>query len=144
MKKDKGFTLIEVLATLIILSIIGLIITPIITNLIAESRKTISKEQMAIILRSAEKWAVGNVDILPLVDNKTCVLPLSGANSLKKSGYYEDKEIVDPMGGNLNGFIYLTYKEESYDYDIVYKKNDTANCRCTDKKSCDVIIDDIE
>ena len=40
MKRNKGFTLIELLAVIVILAIIALIATPIIMNVISESRKS--------------------------------------------------------------------------------------------------------
>lgn len=51
MKKNKGFTLIELLAVLLILAIIALIATPIITDLIKNSR-----------LRTSERAAEGLFD----------------------------------------------------------------------------------
>lgn len=132
MKKNKGFTLIEVIATIIILSILALVITPIITGLIKDTRTSIAKEQKEIIIRSAKKWATANVDILPLEDNAYCIMTLE---QLKKSGYYEDKEIIaNPEGGEFDGFIYFRYKASSYDYDITYeeeyKTGDNASKHC--------------
>ena len=56
----KGFTLIELLAVIVILAIIALIATPIILNIIADT-KTSSKE------RSAELYASGVVKTIVLI-----------------------------------------------------------------------------
>ena len=44
MKKNKGFTLVELLAVIVILAIIALIATPIILNVISDAKKQAALE----------------------------------------------------------------------------------------------------
>ena len=46
MKKRKGFTLIEVIAVLVILSIIFLIVTPLVMNIIRKSKDSANKRSI--------------------------------------------------------------------------------------------------
>jgi bacterial surface protein 26-residue repeat/prepilin-type N-terminal cleavage/methylation domain len=54
MKKNKGFTLVEVLAVIIIIAVIGLITTPLILNVIEDSRKNAFKESAFALMRVAD------------------------------------------------------------------------------------------
>ncbi len=52
----KAFTLIELLAVIIILAIVALIATPIILNVIEDSRKSANRSQVEILLSGAENY----------------------------------------------------------------------------------------
>lgn len=54
MKNNKGFTLIELLAVIVILAIIALIATPIVVNLIEDSRKSANENAVNGIVKAAE------------------------------------------------------------------------------------------
>jgi len=54
--KKKGFTLIELLAVIIILAIIALIATPIVLDVINDSKKSVSKSAAAMVLDSAKLY----------------------------------------------------------------------------------------
>ena len=56
--KRKGFTLVELLAVIVILSVIALITTPMILNIIEETRKKASIESVNGILDAAEKYEI--------------------------------------------------------------------------------------
>src|SRR5574344_1075829 len=59
---NKGFTLVELLAVIIVLAIIGLITFPIVKNTIEESRKNAALESAESYLRVAEQYVVKNMD----------------------------------------------------------------------------------
>ena len=52
--KKKGFTLIEVIAVLVILSIIALIVTPIVTNIIRKAKISANKRSIDAYGRTVE------------------------------------------------------------------------------------------
>ena len=59
--KRKGFTLVELLAVIVILSVIALITTPMILNIIEEARKKASIESVNGILDAAEKYEITSI-----------------------------------------------------------------------------------
>ena len=60
MKNNKGFTLVELLAVIIILGVVGLIAFPTITGIINDSKNKAYDEQVRTIERAAEKWFLEN------------------------------------------------------------------------------------
>lgn len=54
MKEKKGFTLVELLAVIIILAIISVIATPLVLNLVENQKKNTFKESIYGILRSSK------------------------------------------------------------------------------------------
>ena len=56
----KGFTLIELLAVIVILAIIALIATPIVLNIIEETKESAEKQSINNILRAAETYYTGS------------------------------------------------------------------------------------
>lgn len=56
MKKQSGFTLMELLAVIAVLALIALITTPIVTSLMAESRKNSFKNSMYGLIKTAENY----------------------------------------------------------------------------------------
>lgn len=60
-KRAKGFTLIELLAVIVILAVIALIATPIIMNVINDSKKGAAKDSMYAYVKSVELSAMKKV-----------------------------------------------------------------------------------
>ena len=58
--KQKGFTLVELLAVLVILALIAVVISGLVNNTIDQAKITITKAQEESILKAAEKWSVDN------------------------------------------------------------------------------------
>jgi len=120
MKKNKGFTLVELLAVLVILALIALIITPLVGNMIKESGEKVTAEQEKTIIRAAQKWALANSNSLSIVDGAVYNLSLQ---DLKNSAYYDDTSVINPSTGNeMNGCIVITYRASSQDYKYEYKE----------------------
>ena len=58
-----GFSLIELMVVIVILSIIAVITTPIILDVISNTSKELSREQEQIIENSARMWGVKNLSV---------------------------------------------------------------------------------
>lgn len=113
----KGFTLIEILAVIIVLGIIGLIVFPTVSELIKKSRENLYNDQLEEIKLASEKWAYKNIDKLPNKENESVTITLL---ELKKNGLLP-LDIRDPRDNNLlsNGLsIVITYKSNDYEYSI--------------------------
>ena len=78
----KGFTLIELIAAIIILGIIGLITFPIVNSIIKENKESLYQSQIKDIEKAAYDWAYMNTDLLP-ENNKYITITLL---DLKKAG----------------------------------------------------------
>lgn len=118
--KNKGFTLVELLAVLVILAIIAMIVTPIVSGVIQDSGEKVYKEQVKTIIRSAQKWALANSNSLSTTDGAVYNLSLS---DLKNSAYYDDVTVQNPdTKEEMNGCIIITYRESSQDYKYEYKE----------------------
>ncbi len=76
-KNSTGFTLIELLAVIIILAIVALIATPIILNVIEDSRKSANMSQANILLSGAETYFASSMlaEGEFYIDGKTNVYP---------------------------------------------------------------------
>jgi type IV pilus assembly protein PilA len=64
MMKKKGFTLVELLGGIVILSIILLIAVPTISNITNRQKAKAYNTQVSLILAKAQDWALKNVDNL--------------------------------------------------------------------------------
>ena len=60
----KGFTLIEMLAIIILLSVIALITYPIINNVVSDSKDEIYDKQISELVRLANTWVTKNTNKL--------------------------------------------------------------------------------
>lgn len=87
--KRKGFTLIELLAVIVILAIIALIATPMILNVVDESKKKAS-------LVSAENYlnAIENYIALQDIDNYSVKINNNGIYKVKENTDYEVVDLV--------------------------------------------------
>lgn len=83
----KGFTLVELMAVIVIISIIALVGVTSITGVRKQMDKKLFEEKLTSAIASAEKWGEDNKDMLPTT--KTI-------GQLIVSNYYESEEAVNP------------------------------------------------
>ena len=147
MIKNKGFTLIEILAVIIILGIIAIIVVPISANYIFKARESIYEEH-----ENSMKVAAQNMTTECLLDNKKgCKVPVSMGSrrvyldELIENGYLD--ELKDPRSDNYcdETLSYVTINntgDANYDYKVclVCSEYTTENEMCTsvshDKPTC--------
>ena len=101
MKKlnNKGFTLVELLAVVVILVIIMLVAIPNISSSI-ERRKIKNETKMKEVIIDASESYVDRITNLYLCDKKKCIMSVS---DLVDAGYLVKNEVKDYMG---SCFIY--------------------------------------
>lgn len=124
MKKKRGFTLVELLAVLVIIAVILLLITPQILKKINDSKSSLYDTQMEEIKKAARVY-MSNLNI----DNTMTI----SLGELKKAGLV-DKDIKDPTTGELLDdclLVTVTKVEENYMYTIDDKTN--LNCKKSEK-----------
>ena len=123
----KGFTLIELMAVIILLGILSLIATITVNNVLKENKKKTCLAQIENIKSGAKNWASKNVFNLPDEDGQSISV---GLKELQDNGFV-DKDIKNPVTGNafenwnyvLNTGttkvkIYITKIDNNYQYDV--------------------------
>ncbi len=93
----KGFTLVELLAVILILGILLIIILPMVTGVISSSRTRLFNIQIKNIELAAKNWAAENPGMLPSQNNESITIFLY---NLKMGGFIED-DITNPLTGEL-------------------------------------------
>ncbi|MEI3529752.1 MAG: type II secretion system protein [Bacilli bacterium] len=128
----KGFTLVELLAVLVILAIIATISFPIVSNVLEKSEKKAYDQQIKEFEKAAKNFETNNSNLLIQIDendeiqNISCYISL---DTLKAGGYLEDKEIINPMDDSSmdNAVIDLQYDAGSNQYKYVVHVDGNSN-----------------
>ena len=122
LKDKRGFTIIELVATIAILIIIMAIAMPSITSLLGRTEEKISKEKEKAFISAARDYVSDNYNN---INNSPCNIALSDLNSL---GYLSDNSYKDTDGNPYPGYILYTYSNginDSYEY-----KTGSSNTTC--------------
>jgi type IV pilus assembly protein PilA len=109
----KGFTLIELIAVIVILGIIALIAVGSALNIFTKSKESLYNTQKEIIESAAKKWIIANNNYIPS-DGSNYELTLS---TLVTEGYLDDGDIEDPRtGDNINAYVNVYFDSASNQY----------------------------
>lgn len=118
----KGFTLIEMITVIVILSLLVLIIVPLVSTNLKKGNEKAYQAQINNIIASAKNWGINNKNLLPQDGN---IISLT-LKYLQDEGYI-DKNLKDPRTGDtLNGCIDIQNKNGKQHYtfndkcDVVY------------------------
>ena len=119
----KAFTLVELLGTIVILGIIGMITTPVIQSTIDKNNTKLCNDQVESFKRAAKNYIASN-PFKNLKEEATITI-----GELIDEGYIEDSELKNPKGGNFspNSAVKITYngKKIKYKYE---KADDEKEC----------------
>lgn len=117
--KNKGFTLIEVLAVIIILGVIGLIVMPVVTNSLRESKDDLYEVQISNIKEASKTWAADNIYTLPTGVDESVIVTLE---TLQTEGYI-DEGIKNPKTDELfeptETCVKVLYNGKKYTYTVL-------------------------
>ena len=106
----KGFTLVEMLGVIVIISIVVVITYPSITGLLNDSKKTSHEFQIDTILDATYDYTLENLNLLPDENNTTYIT----LNELIKYGYIEG-ELNNPIeNGNFSNDLVISIKNTEY------------------------------
>ena len=131
MKKRNGFTLIELMAVIIILAVIALIVTPLIIGGIKESKERLYDTQLENIKSAAKSFMID----LDLENDSTLTLTL---DELQKAGYVKE-DIKNPKTGesfNKCLLVSVERKDNAYEYEVI----DTEDEDCEIGKNIVMIL----
>lgn len=113
----RGFTLIEMIGAVVILSIIILIAVPAVINTVNNAKEKAYLEQIKTIEEAARIWGGENIDLLP-EEGKSITIFLGGlkTENLIKESYINqktDKEFPNDLA------IVITLKNNNYEYKVI-------------------------
>ena len=104
----KGFSLVELLAVVVILGLVVLISIPIVNNSINKSKEKAREVQIEEIIKAAKKYAIKNSYVLPEdVGSHTSI----EIETLINENYIDTDQIIDPVTETpITGCINICYK----------------------------------
>lgn len=109
----KGFTLIELMAVIILLGVLGLIATVSVTNVIKENKGKACNIQLNNIISSAKAWASKNTFSLPTTEGETVVITIQ---DLKDAGFLDDSIINPKTNKEFSNSTEIRIKRVSNNY----------------------------
>lgn len=116
----KGFTLVELLAVLVILGIIITITTPIVIESINTSAEKLYNEQIILLENASAKWLIehtGEVDRSCALEKCKCI----SIEELKQGGYIPSTDVINPKTKEaMNGCVKITYDEDYKQFNYKY------------------------
>jgi len=133
MKNKRGFTLVELLAVIIVIGILTMVAIPTIERIAKENREKVYQQQLDNIVLSLKSWASDNRIHLPEEENENLTMTLG---NLKSEGYIEH-EVKNPLTGKCfdnRMTLVITKEQNNYDYSINLDTIEESN-------ECEVDID---
>lgn len=134
--KKNAFTLVELLAVLVIIGILSAISIAIYSNSIIESKKSLSDFQKKQLVESARTYVAVNTigfnnifDNMTVGENDSCVaLEIQVLTTEGLIG----KDVVDPEDTNtkLDGYIKIKYDADTSQYEYKYENESYASSTC--------------
>jgi prepilin-type N-terminal cleavage/methylation domain-containing protein len=114
----KGFTLIEVISTIVIIGVLALIVTPISINILDKSRQKAYEAIVANILESANNYSVNNE-----LGYNQLYKPIN-LETIQNAGYLEEKEVIDPRNNKkMNGCVFYKWVTNKNQYNFIYRED---------------------
>lgn len=129
--KNKGFTILELLAVITILAMLALIVIPAVSKQMDNSKDNLYSVQIKSIEDSAKAWGADNLFKLP--DGDDCITVTLG---YLKDGGYIDNSIINPKTNedfsNTETFVNISKQNNQYVYEVK-----------TSGTKCELVDDDI-
>lgn len=114
----RGFTLIELMAVIIILGIVGMISVIAVDKVIKDNKGSLYNNQVVNIENAAKTWGTKHIKYLPENKDEAISIPLL---VLKQDGILT-KDIKDPRTEDLfynNMYIDISYENGAYVYNLI-------------------------
>lgn len=111
---NKGFTLVELLAVVVILLALAIIAIPNITASLEKNKNKLSESQKKIVVSSTELFISENKNSLSYYSNFMSGNCCINVNTLKDNGYITSDDLKDSNGGELEG--YIKYANGKYEF----------------------------
>lgn len=116
MKNSKGFTLVEVLAILVILLSVIAIITPKVISQFHNSEQIIYEKQIETIIHISQIYMNNHIEFLP-ENNDNHIITIE---NLKQENLIHDSDIINPKTKEkLTGCVVVRFLNNKYQYDYI-------------------------
>lgn len=110
-----GFTMIELLAVIVILVLIFAIFTPAVTKMLGDSEDTLEEQQINNVVNATKKYMIEHTELLP--DNSVCI----GIDELINNGVIDSDVVINPKTKEeLNGCVMVSYNVNFNQYEYFY------------------------
>ena len=122
----RGFTLIEIMAVIVVLGSIGLIALTAVDKVIKDNNEKAYQVQISNIEDATRVWGANNLSYLPDNSGEVVSIPLI---VLKRDGLV-DKELSNPKTGETfpnDLYISISYREGIYQYNVVEDSGISSN-----------------
>lgn len=118
----KGFTLVEVLAVIVILGLLVVIISPVVNNLLGDSEDALYDKQVDSIVKATKKYMVEHSELLPENSDSKAIY----INDLIDNGVIDKDKVINPKTKEeMNGCVVVSYNHEFNQYEYNYKDSCT-------------------
>ncbi len=119
----RGFTLTELLGSIVVMGVIAVIIVPNIYSKIMQSKESALQSQTTVIEKAASDYLLEHKDLLDIYKLNATLISIE---SLKSEKYLKNEKIKNPVtGDDMNGCVVVTYDDNTSGYNYKY-----------DEKSC--------
>ena len=125
--RNKGFTLVELLAVISILSLLALITSTVISNSLREAKKDLTVTQVKSIKLAAQAWGSDNINKLPISNSCTYIT----LQDLIDDGYIESKVINPTTKDELSTDLKIKISSQQNKKNLIYEVNSTNVNGCT-------------
>lgn len=123
--KNRGFTLVELLGVIIILSLLLMVIVPSVVSSIQNGQENADESTTNSIVLAARNWLSDNRDVVK--NNSPYTITVA---TLKSEGYLEGDITLPSKGCSLNSAsVTITATEKSNITKYDYKYNAPNNCK---------------
>lgn len=126
----RGFTLIELLAVITIIAIIAMVILPMVSNQIDESKEDLYQVQVDKIEKAAKDYLLSDEgkEMRKRLRENNEIIAIS-IEDLQNSNYLEKEKIKNPMDSNKNmeGVVEVTYQGKNYVFQYVGEEGDPGS-----------------
>ncbi len=127
--RQKGFTLVEILAVITIIGILALITIPTVDSIIKSSKEDAYDVQKSAILVGLKNWAASKTLSLPVINGETLTTTIG---DLKTAGFLEveTKNPVNDLCFSNATVLVVTRTNSNYTYTFADEENInfTENC----------------
>ena len=121
--KKNAFTLIELLAIIVILSVLVIILIPTLKDSIEDAKKSAYNDQVNTITAAAESYFINSNFRVDSDSPKVMYL-----NDIVSSGYIDAKKIVNPVTEDaMTGCVLIKYYSRQYHYEYIDSIEECAN-----------------